>query len=80
MNPKTEEFLYLLMWTCDCLFHPTFRNMTDSFEGWAYRNGLHRQLDRLEKQQFLEQQKGKSGNRLHRLTDARLQPMIHLLQ
>ena len=33
---------------------PTFRNLTDSFEGWAYRNGLTRQLYELERQKFLE--------------------------
>jgi phenylacetic acid degradation operon negative regulatory protein len=54
MKPKTEELLYLLLWTCDMLARPTFRNLTDSFEVWAYRNGLQQQLARLEQRQFLE--------------------------
>jgi len=54
MKAKTEEFLYFLLWTCDMLRRPTFRNLTDSFEGWAYRNGLHRQLAELERRKLLE--------------------------
>jgi len=38
------------------MMRPTFRNLTDSFEGWAYRNGFKRQLDRLAAKQFLESQ------------------------
>ena len=56
MKPKTEELLYLLLWSCERLARPTFRNLTDSFEAWAYRNGLHRQLAELERQKFLEAQ------------------------
>lgn len=56
MKPKTEELLYLLLWSCEKLTRPTFRNLTDSFEGWAYRNGLHRQLAELERRKFLETQ------------------------
>jgi phenylacetic acid degradation operon negative regulatory protein len=76
MKPKTQELLYLALWTYDTLSRPTFRNLTESFEGWAYRNGLLRQLHRLERRQWLESQTGPAGCRLHRLTDAgRLQAM-----
>jgi hypothetical protein len=54
MKPKTEEFLYLMLWSADQLARPTFRNLTYSFETWAYRNGLFRELARLEKRQLLE--------------------------
>ena len=54
MKPKTEELLYLLLWSCDMLARPTFRNLTDSFEAWTYRNGFHRQLAMLERQNLLE--------------------------
>ena len=54
VKPKTEELLYVLLWTCDRLARPTFRNLTDSFEGWAYNNGLKRQLDVLERMQLIE--------------------------
>jgi phenylacetic acid degradation operon negative regulatory protein len=70
MKPKPEEFLYLLLWTCDMLWHPTWRNLTDSFEAWAYRNGFLRELQRLEKEQWLERQPACPGERLLRLTEA----------
>ncbi len=54
MHPKTEEFLYFLLWTCDRLGRPTFRNLTDSFECWAYRNGFHRRLAELERRKLVE--------------------------
>jgi len=54
MKAKTEELLYLLLWTCERLVRPTFRNLTDSFESWAYRNGFHRQLAELERRKLVE--------------------------
>ena len=44
MKPKTEAFLNFLLWSADKLANPTFRNLTDSYESWAYRNGLLRQV------------------------------------
>jgi hypothetical protein len=32
MRAKSEELLYLLLWACDMVRRPTFRNLTDSFE------------------------------------------------
>jgi len=57
------------------LARPTFRNLTDSFEAWAYRNGLQWQLAKLEQQKFLEFREGGSGvarrlDRALRLTEA----------
>lgn len=70
MNAKTEEFLWMLLWTCDALSRPTWRNLTDSFEGWAYRNGFLRQLQRLEKQRLIERQPSRLGTRICRLSEA----------
>ena len=70
MHPKTEEFLYLLLWTADSLMHPTFRNLTETYESWAYRKGLMRQLQNLERRQFLESTDTTSQDRLYRLTEA----------
>ena len=70
MKPKTEELLYLLFWACDGITRPTFRNLTDSFEGWAYRNGLRQQLAALEKQKLLECERLTDAQRLYRLTEA----------
>jgi phenylacetic acid degradation operon negative regulatory protein len=76
MDAKTEELLLMLLWTCDMFSRPTFRNLTDSFEGWAYRNGFSRQLQRLETQQLLERAPAGPGDRLRRLTQAgRLQAL-----
>src|SRR5690349_1086942 len=36
---------------------PTFRNLNESFEGWAYRNGFLRQVATLQKRQFIERKK-----------------------
>jgi hypothetical protein len=32
MRAKTEELLYMLLWASEMLWHPTFRNFTESFE------------------------------------------------
>src|SRR5439155_96484 len=53
MQPKTEEFLNLLLWSADMLARPTFRNLTDSYESWAYRNGLMRQVATLQEQRHI---------------------------
>jgi len=63
VRAKTEELLYLLLWTAETISRPTWRNLTESFEGWAYRNGLLRQLQRLEKRRWLDGQAGPAGDR-----------------
>jgi DNA-binding transcriptional regulator PaaX len=70
VKPKTEELLYFLLWSCDRLLHPTWRNLTDSFEGWAYRNGWLRQLQHLEQLDLIEAQPRACDERTHRLTEA----------
>lgn len=68
MKAKTEELLNLLLWSADKLARPTFRNLTDSYESWAYRNGLPRQISTLEKGQLIEARGGGSDERVFRLT------------
>jgi phenylacetic acid degradation operon negative regulatory protein len=68
MRPKTFEFLCFLLWTAERLTRPTVRNLTDSYESWAYRNGLLRQLNVLEKQQLIERVPSNPEDRLYRLT------------
>ena len=70
MNPKTEEFLYLLLWGAETLARPTFRNLTEGYEGWAYRTGLLLQLQRLEARQLVEKKPGGTVERIYRLTEA----------
>jgi hypothetical protein len=76
MQPKTEEFLNLLLWSADQLMRPTFRNLTDSYESWAYRNGLMRQVATLEQQQLLERDASSPDDRLYRLS---AQGRLHVL-
>jgi phenylacetic acid degradation operon negative regulatory protein len=76
MNSRTDEFLNLLLWSADVLTRPTFRNLTDSYESWAYRNGLLRQAAKLERQQLLERDATCPDDRLYRLT---AQGRLHVL-
>ena len=68
LQPKTEEFLYYLLWSAEQLTQPTFRNLNGSFESWAYRNGLMRQIAELEKQQLVERKASAADARIYRLT------------
>lgn len=70
MKARTEELLYTLLWVSEAAWRPTFRNLTESFEGWAYRQGLRQQLVALEKAQLLERQGERPTDRVHRLTQA----------
>ena len=68
MQTRTEEFLNFLLWSADKLMRPTFRNLTDSYESWAYRSGLIRQMASLETQQLLERDPASPDDRVYRLT------------
>ncbi len=71
MKAKTELLLYRILWLAEKPMRPTFRNLEQSFEGWAYRSGLLAQIDRLEAQGLLESRRDpRTGERLHRLTEA----------
>jgi len=76
MKPKTEVFLNFLLWSTDKLINPTFRNLTDSYESWAYRNDLQRQVVALEQRQLVERNPDASGDRMYRLTK---QGRLHVL-
>ena len=68
VKAKTEELLYFLLWSCEQLTRPSFRNLTDSFESWAYRNGFQRHLAELERRKLIESRSLPSDERVHRLT------------
>jgi DNA-binding transcriptional regulator PaaX len=70
MKPKTQEFLNFLLWSAERLMRPGFRNLTNSYEAWAYRKGLFRQVAALEGQQLLERDKYNLNERIYRLTEA----------
>lgn len=69
VQAKTEELLYFLLWGADQLCRPTFRNLTDSFEQWAYRQGFQRKLRDLERQKLLERNTESGRTRQYRLTE-----------
>ena len=54
MRPRTKELLYLMLWTFETLSRPSFRNIGESFEGWAYRRGFLSRLQELEAMRFIE--------------------------
>jgi hypothetical protein len=54
VGARSAEFLNLLLWTADQLVRPTFGNLTESHESWAYRKGLLVQLHRLERRRWIE--------------------------
>jgi phenylacetic acid degradation operon negative regulatory protein len=71
MKAKTKLLLYHLLWTAGSLSRPTFRNLSQSFEGWAYRNGLLPEVRRLERLGVIESRFGAlDRRRLVRLTDS----------
>lgn len=70
MQPKTEEFLNMLLWTLDTAMRPTFRNLSESYEGWAYRKGILRQADTLARRGYLEWRSGGATDaRVYRLSE-----------
>ncbi len=78
IKPKTEEFLYFLLWSAELLTRPTFRNVTESYEEWAYRKGLlrpaakglSRQVGALKEAGLVETDSSRADDRLLRLTEA----------
>ena len=68
IKPQTEEFLNFLLWSAETVARPTFRNLTDSYERWAYRNNLMRQVSTLEDQQLIERDPVAPDDRMYRLT------------
>ncbi len=76
MRPKTEAFLNFLLWSTDKLVNPTFRNLTDSYESWAYRNGMWRQVAQLEDGRLVERNSAAAADRMYRLTR---QGRLHVL-
>lgn len=69
MKAKTELLLYQCCWLAETAMRPTWWNLHGSFEEWAYRGGLLRQVRKLEAQGWLESRQGGGGTeRLVRLT------------
>ena len=69
MTRRMEEFLYIMLWGAETLICPTFRDVTDTFEGWAHRRGLLRRIHSLEKRKLIEPKPGGVVERIYRLTE-----------
>jgi len=70
MRPQNEELLYFLLWTAEGFLRPTWRNLDESFESWAWRRGLARRLTDLARQRLIEHRPGPDLGRVVRLTEA----------
>ncbi len=71
LNSKTELFLFHLLWTADMVINADYRNLGESFESWAYKNGFLRRVHELEAREFLQSEiDEKSLERVYRLTAA----------
>lgn len=76
MGPKTEELLNILLWSGEFLINPSWRSLFESYEGWAYRNGLLIQLGRLEQRNWVAR---KSKERTDRVYHLSAQGRLHAL-
>jgi phenylacetic acid degradation operon negative regulatory protein len=70
MKEETEELLYTLLWAWEFISRPSFRMVGESFEGWAYRKGLLRRIERLRAQKLIEFEPWRGEERVVRLTQA----------
>src|SRR5436309_11453776 len=68
MGPKTEELLNVLLWSGEFLLNPSWRSLFESYEGWAYRNGLLIQLGRLEQRKWVTRKSKDRNDRAYRLS------------
>lgn len=68
MGPKTEELLNILLWSAEILTNPSWRSLFESYEGWAYRNGLLIQLGRLEQRKWIARKSRDRSDRVYRLS------------
>ena len=66
----------MLLWTLDTALRPTYRNLSEGYESWAYRNGLLRQARTLAARGYLAQRSDGSDERVFRLTE---QGRLHAL-
>ncbi len=71
MNTKTEMLLYHLMWLGGMAMRPSYRNLDQSFDEWAYRNGFQKRIHALEYRRFVESKVDpRSNDRVWRVTEA----------
>lgn len=67
MDPRTQMFLYQLLWGMDVRLPATFRSFGETFEEWARRRHLPRTVEELEHRQLMETATSPASGRLVRL-------------
>lgn len=68
MKASTELFLWHLFSIAESMLRPSYMRADETFEGWAARSGMLRQIHRLEAQAYLERLPGGAQDRVYRLT------------
>lgn len=68
MKPQTEELLYFLQWAAEPLLFPSWHSLDQSFESWAWHNGIARRLATLERNRLIERHPDPNLVRVVRLT------------
>lgn len=66
MSPASQLMLYRCMWLAEKMMRPTIRVALTSFDDWAAKDGLWREIRRLEAENLVEMETG-SGHRLDRV-------------
>ena len=69
VKAKTELLLYRLLWLAEKPTTPSYYHLEQSFEGWAYRNGLLNQIHQLQAQGWLESQQDPASGTAYRPDD-----------
>ncbi len=69
MKREAEDWLSVLLWGTEMMMFPTFRNLTQGYEAWAYqRQRFKQQFRRLEARKLLTSEK-RAGEMVYRLTN-----------
>ena len=58
----------MLLWSAEQLLRPSYRNLTGSYESWAFRSGFLREIAFLDKKGLLERKSQTVDARVYRLT------------
>jgi phenylacetic acid degradation operon negative regulatory protein len=68
IQTQAEDWLCVLMWGAETMMFPSFRNLTQGYEPWAYQQRrFKQQFRRLEQRKFISRH-GRAGQLVYRLT------------
>lgn len=69
MKAETEELLYCLLWAADTILRPRMASIGESFESWACRRGVWREITELEDRKLLERRANSASDWSLELTE-----------